>query len=107
MTFSSDNPQFYVKKKKFDNFFIGLSFAIIIPITIIFIVSYNRYPNEPELIDSFMRFYNNYDFTNYFLLSIFPNLFMFFFLYKTERWKSAYGLVVAIILLIMALILKL
>jgi heme/copper-type cytochrome/quinol oxidase subunit 4 len=93
-------------KKRFDNFFLGFIVSIVLPPVMIVLISAGGELGSQSFYDHLMRVYHNYIFIKYAILALFPNMVIFFFLYKTERWKSAGGLIVATILFMILMVLK-
>ena len=94
------------KEKKFDHFLIGFSFALIVPFIVVIIVAMTKLPGGTySLSEHFMRAYRNHDFVNFMIMGMIPNLLLFLFFYKTERWKSGRGLVIASFALMIFLVL--
>ena len=93
-------------KKRFNNFFLGLTVSLILPPIMIVLISAGGELGSQSFYEHLMKVYNNYMFVKYAILALFPNMVIFFFLYKTERWKSAGGLIVATILFMILMILK-
>ena len=82
----------------FDNFFIGLFGAILICIITIRLVTYSELP-DVGLKDLLKQVYNSEGFQTIMMTAMIPNLILFFILYKLERWKTNYGVVVASLLI--------
>ena len=93
-------------KKRFDNFFLGLIVSIVLPIITIVLVSAGGDLGSQSFYGHLMRAYHSHLFIKFAILALFPNMVIFFFLYKTERWKSAGGLIVATIFFIILMVLK-
>src|SRR5215469_13250930 len=93
-------------KKRFDNFFLGLVVSIVLPPVMLVLISAGGELGSQTFYDHLMRAYHNHLFIKYAILALFPNMVIFFFLYKTERWKSAGGLIVATIFFIILMVLK-
>ena len=93
-------------KKRFDNFFLGLIVSIVLPPIMIVLISAGGELGSQTFYDHLIRAYHNHMFIKYAILALFPNMVIFFFLYKTERWKSAGGLIVATILFIILMVSK-
>jgi len=94
------------EKKRYDNFFIGLIPSIVLPVILIVLISAGQNLGNLSFEEQLMRVYNNHQFVNFAILSLIPNMIAFFFLYKTERWKSASGLIVATICYIILMVLR-
>ena len=92
-------------KKRFDNFFIGFFTSIILPFVMLVLISAEG-DFSLSFYEQFMKVFNDYMFVKIAILALIPNLVIFFALYKTERWKSASGLIVATILFVILMILK-
>ena len=93
------------EKKRFDNFFLGFIVSIILPVVMLVLISASG-DFSLSFYDQLMKAYNDYMFVKIAILALIPNLFIFFALYKTERWKSAGGLIVATILFVILMVLK-
>ncbi len=106
MNFLEEQNSQINNKKRYDNFLIGFVFSIILPIILIVLISTKGNFGSLSFYDNLMRVYHSYMFVKTAILALIPNMIAFFFLYKTERWKSASGLIVATILFIIIMILK-
>lgn len=95
------------KSKKWHNHFLtGFIPAVILPVIMIVLISGRENLTAFSFYDHLMRAYNHYMFVKMAILALIPNMLIFFFFYKTERWKSAGGLIVATILFVLLLISK-
>ncbi|MCQ2191169.1 MAG: hypothetical protein MJY63_06035 [Paludibacteraceae bacterium] len=83
-------------KKSGDNFMYGFLIGTIVPI-ILFIVLINGMTNYEfsELLAYSWKAAGNSLFLPVMIGSLMPNMFVFFWMYKTERWNMTRGLVVA------------
>ena len=81
-------------KMSFDNFFVGLFGAVLLSIITIRLVTYSELP-DVGLKDLLKQVYNSEGFQTIMMTAMIPNLILFFILYKLERWKTNYGVVVA------------
>lgn len=82
----------------FDNFFIGLFGAALLSIITIRLVTYSELP-DVGMKDLLKQVYNSENFQTIMMSAMIPNLILFFILYKLERWKTNYGVVVASLLI--------
>ncbi|MBR4714111.1 MAG: hypothetical protein IKP27_10595 [Paludibacteraceae bacterium] len=82
----------------FDNFFIGLFGAVLLSIITIRLVTYSELP-DVGMKDLLKQVYNSENFQTIMMSAMIPNLILFFILYKLERWKTNYGVVVASLLI--------
>ncbi len=82
----------------FDNFFIGLFGAVLLSIITIRLVTYSELP-DVGMKDLLKQVYNSESFQTIMMTAMIPNLILFFILYKLERWKTNYGVVVASLLI--------
>ena len=86
-------------KKRFDHFFLGFIVSIILPIIAVVLISAEGNLASRTLYEHLIAAYSTGGmFVKYAILALIPNMILFFYLYKTERWKSANGLIVATIL---------
>lgn len=87
-------------KKSGDNFLLGFIVGIVLPSILLMILVYREtHYAMSELVDYSWKVAGNAIFYPYIIVSLMPNMFVFFWMYKTERWKLARGLVVATFLL--------
>ena len=86
------------EKKKFDNFFLGLFGSIFVSLLMIYLISLGYLKEEVELEERFKIIFYSMEFSTIMVASLIPSLVAFFVFYKTERWQSAYGLIVAVLL---------
>ncbi|MCQ2188405.1 MAG: hypothetical protein MJZ00_00580 [Paludibacteraceae bacterium] len=100
---SDSNKKFYidgngnlVEKKKGDEFIYGLLIGLIIP-SIVLVVLSSTVTNYgfSELLAYAWQVAGNSIFYPFIIMSLMPNMFVFFWMYKTERWRMTRGLVVA------------
>lgn len=82
----------------FDNFFIGLFGAVILSILTIRLMTLSELP-DVGLKDLLKQVYDSSNFQTIMMSAMIPNLILFFILYKLERWKTNYGVVVASLLI--------
>ncbi len=92
--------------QKYNHFFGGFLPAIILPVIMIVLISGRDNLTAFSFYEHLMRAYNNFMFVKIAILALIPNMLIFFFFYKTERWKSASGLIVATIFYMILMILK-
>lgn len=85
-------------KLSFDNFFVGLFGAVLLSIITIRLVTYSELP-DVGMKDLLKQVYNSEGFQTIMMTAMIPNLILFFILYKLERWKTNYGVVVASLLI--------
>ena len=97
------NPQ--QNPQKYNHFLVGFIPAVIVPVIAIVLISADNLMDY-SFVEHLKRAYHNYMFVKMGILALIPNMFIFFFFYKTERWKSAGGLIVATILFIILMVLK-
>lgn len=90
-------------KKSFDNFFLGLFGSVGITALMIFLISKGYLKENVSVLETYKIVFYSMEFPNIMIASLIPTLVLFYFFYKTERWQSAYGLIVAV-LLTMALV---
>ena len=87
-------------KKSGDNFLFGFIVGLVFLSILLMILVYREtHYAMSELVDYSWKVAGNSIFYPYVIVSLMPNMFMFFWMYKTERWKLARGLVVATFLL--------
>ncbi len=94
------------KLQKYNHFLWGFLPAVILPVITLVLVSGRGNLTDFSLYEHLMNAYNNYMFVKMAILALIPNMILFFFFYKTERWKSANGLIVATIFYIIFMVLK-
>lgn len=87
-------------KKRFDSFAAGFLLSLVMPMLVIFVVLHFK-DSARAMEDRFMTVLHDLYFIRYVTLALIPNLVFFFYFYKTERWKSCYGLAVATLLYLM------
>lgn len=104
MNFPEEQNSQSQDKKTFDHFFIGFIVSIVLPLVSIVLISGREDLGSLSLYGHLMRAYHSYMFIKFAILALIPNLVLFFFLYKTERWKSAGGLIVATIFFMILMI---
>ncbi|MBR0502424.1 MAG: hypothetical protein IJJ77_04190 [Paludibacteraceae bacterium] len=92
------------EKKSFDNFFIGLGGSFLMTLIVLSLLA-GRAFSFNQLGESLTKLYQLHDFSNYMIAALFPSMFVFFFLYKTERWQAARGLIVAVLLSMVLIVL--
>ncbi|MCQ2210786.1 MAG: hypothetical protein MJZ34_10880 [Paludibacteraceae bacterium] len=86
-----------IEKKSFDNFFLGLFLSVLMTLIVMSLLA-GRAFSFGNLEESLIKVYHSSNFPNYMIASLFPSMFVFFFFYKTERWQSAKGLIVSVLL---------
>ncbi len=99
----SDYNKFYIDangniatKKSADKALFGFLIGIIFPaIVLMGLVFRETHYTLSELIPYTWQVAGNSLFYPYVIVSLMPNMFIFFWMYKTERWKMTRGLVVA------------
>lgn len=83
-------------KKSGDIFLLGFIVGLVLPAILLMILVYREtHYAMSELVDYSWKVAGNAIFYPYIIVSLMPNMFVFFWMYKTERWKLARGLVVA------------
>jgi len=92
--------------QKYNHFLWGFIPSVILPLIMLVLVSGRDDLTAYSFYEHFMRAYNNSMFIKTAILALIPNMLIFFFFYKTERWKSASGLIVATILYMVLVIIK-
>ena len=94
-----------VFKKKFDNFFLG--FFVSAALTIVMLLVFSNMDAQKNSVEECLKnLYAHPLFTNYMIIALIPSMILFFILYKTERWQSGKGLIVAVLLSMVFLVLK-
>jgi hypothetical protein len=94
------------KVLKYNHFLWGFLPAVILPLIVLVLVSGRENLTAFSFYEHLMRAYHNYMFVKMVILALIPNMLLFFFFYKTERWKSASGLIVATIFYVILMVLK-
>ncbi len=86
-----------IEKSSFDNFFLGLfvSFLMTFACLVLFSGTSHLMDDLDAMVHAIL---NKSNFVNLLIASLMPSMFLFFFFYKTERWQSAKGLIVAVFL---------
>lgn len=84
-------------KKRFDNFVLGFLLSVLLPIITLTVFLLFK-GSSLSLVEQIKAIFADMYFIRYVTLALIPNLVLFFFFYKTERWKSCYGLAVATLL---------
>ena len=92
--------------QKYNHFFWGFLPAVILPVITLALISGKDNLTSFSFYEHLKMAYNNYMFVKMAILALFPNMLIFFFFYKTERWKSASGLIVATIFYVVLMVLK-
>lgn len=87
-------------KKRFDSFASGFLLSVILPMVVLFLVLAVK-DSAHSLEERFTTILHDMYFIRYITLALVPNLVLFFFFYKTERWKACYGLSVATLVYLM------
>lgn len=85
-------------KKSFDNFFIGLLGSFAMTLVMVYLVSKGYLKEDMGVKEIFKTVFYSMEFSSIMIASLIPSLILFFVFYKTERWQSAYGLIVAVLL---------
>lgn len=85
-------------KKSFDNFFLGLFGSFGITALMIFFVSQGYLKEDMGFTETYKYVFNSMEFSSIMIASLIPSLVLFYVFYKSERWQSAYGLIVAVLL---------
>ena len=84
-------------RKKFNHFLWGFIPGFFLPMAL-FLSTWGRlYHGELAFFDSIVHLYGSYFMQQYILFCMLPNLLLIFFSYKTDRFKMASGLIVALI----------
>ena len=94
-----------IDKKPFDNFFVGFFISALLTVVFLFLLSSVVFSFD-NLEESLKMIYDNGEFVRYMIVALTPSMILFFFFYKTERWQSARGLIVAILLSMVLAVLK-
>ncbi len=94
-----------VEKKSFDNFFIGFFASVVLTLGLLCLLTRNALSSSQDFELIVRAIYSNPQFVNLMIASLFPSMFLFFFFYKTERWKSGKGLIVAVLLSMVLIVL--
>lgn len=100
---TSEYNKFYIdangnigKKKSGDNFLYGLLIGLVLPAILMMLLVYRETHYElSKLVPYSWQVAGNSLFYPYIIISLMPNMFVFFWMYTTERWKMTRGLVVA------------
>lgn len=100
---TSEYNKFYIDangnistKKSADNALLGFLIGTIIPAILLMVLVYREtHYGLSELFAYTWQVAGNGLFYPYIIVSLMPNMFVFFWMYKTERWKMTRGLVVA------------
>lgn len=92
-------------EKKYDSFMFGLLLSLFLPMFVIFLILFFK-DSTHSMEDRFMTMLHDMYFVRYITLALIPNLVLFFLFYKTERWKSCYGLAVATLIYLMISVLQ-
>ncbi|MCQ2225725.1 MAG: hypothetical protein MJZ14_08410 [Paludibacteraceae bacterium] len=82
----------------FDNFFTGFIIAILLSVITVRLVTLSSLPNM-GIVDVLKHVYESSNFQTIMMTAIIPNLIFFFILYKMEKWKANYGVIVASLLM--------
>lgn len=88
-------------EKKFnllDNFFTGFIGSVLLSLITVRLVTLSELPNV-GFVDLLKRVYESSNFQSIMMTAIIPNLILFFILYKMEKWKANYGVIVASLLM--------
>jgi hypothetical protein len=94
------------KRKRFDNFWAGFLPVMILPAILFIIISAKSDLFSYTLYENFRRAYYSFFFTGHILISLIPNLFYLFYLYKTMRERAVYGAIAAILIYVSFIIIK-
>ncbi len=100
---TSEYNKFYIDangnigtKKSGDKFGLGFLISILVPAIVFIVLIYGMtHYALSELIAYSWKAYGNSLFLPITIASLLPNMFIFFWMYKTERWQMTRGLVVA------------
>lgn len=87
--------------KKFDfldNFFTGFFGSLLLAIITIRLVTLSELP-DVGIEEVLKRVYDSSNFQSIMMTAIIPNLILFFVLYKMEKWKANYGVIVGSLLM--------
>lgn len=100
---TSEYNKFYIDangnigtRKSGDNVMIGLLIGLVVPAIVFLVIIYGMtHYDMAKLISYSWQAYGNSIFMPVTIASLLPNMFVFFWMYKTERWNMTRGLVVA------------
>ncbi len=92
-------------KLKFDNFFLGLFGSFFMTLVCLYL-AFKGAKSVDDLEATYKAIYESSDFVNLMIASLLPSMFLFFFFYKTERWQSGKGLIVAVLLSMVLVVLN-
>jgi hypothetical protein len=85
-------------KKKCDNFFFGFFLSVLMTFSMLVLLSKNFFSEELSLMQNLLNMYKGVQFPVLMIPSLFPSMFVFFYFYKTDKWRSGNGMVVAVLL---------
>lgn len=88
-----------------DNFLFGFLLTLIIVVVMMALLYSSEITSYEDLGSILKEIYADPRFTGYMVGSIMPAMFIFFFFYKTDRFQSAKGLIVAVVLSMVLVIL--
>lgn len=88
----------HFEEKKFDNFFLGFFLSVLMTFVMLMLLSRDVLSAEVGLMENLTKVYQNMMFPMLMIASLFPSLFVFFYFYKTDKWRSGKGMVVAVLL---------
>lgn len=100
---TSEYNKFYIDangnigtRKSGDNVLTGLLIGLVVPAIVFLVIIYGMtHYDMAKLISYSWQAYGNSIFMPVTIASLLPNMFVFFWMYKTERWNMTRGLVVA------------
>lgn len=101
-----ENQGIEKKRKRFDTFFFGFLVATALPI-IVMVLLLLKMESSLALEQRFLALFHDILFVKYMTMALMPNLFLFFYFYKVERWKASSGLIVATVLYMMLFLIRL
>lgn len=94
-----------IEKKPFDHFFAGFFTSALMTVVFLFLLTSVVFSFE-HFEESLKSIYDSYAFAQFMIIALVPSMILFFFFYKTERWQSAKGLIVAVLLSLVLAVLK-
>ncbi len=87
-----------LEKKSFDKFIIGFSLSAVLTCVVLYLLTKNYVGTVEGMEAKLSAIYALPNFTTLMIGAIFPSMFLFFFFYKTDRFQSGKGLIVAVLL---------
>ena len=84
-------------KQKFNHFLWVFIPGFLFPVLLFLVTWGSIYKGEFTFWDSVVRMYGTHLMQQYILFCMLPNLLYIFFAYKTDRWKTASGVIVALV----------